>query len=473
MTDTELADSLRAAQALRSGLRRQAGRPAFRPLDATGLTGGATRPPRRGPWLAAAVAVVLVVAAGALMLPGLGDGASVPATPGATTAVVPRDYGVWTRIAASPLSPRWEPHGVWVDGRYLVFGGHSDFLCPPNASCKAPDWLADGAYYDPPTDRWTSIADMPAGSGFGGAPAVVGSSVYVISWRAAAQPSLLRYDLSQDVWTSYRLPVDPSGELVATDSALLILSSTDEFGEVDDVVFDPATGEFGTLPADPLGPSYNRTAVWTGDRLLLAAQDLVDSPGAEEPSLVRLAELDAGLTTWRELGATEILGAGTTMRCVGGRVVWPRLGSADGGEIDNWGRSYDYGGIYDPDVGTWTGLPDPPSAGGLPGPAIVAGGGLVELGGHLLNPVTLEWTTVPALPVRDLAGATTAGGDESVLVWGGGDYDTPTADGYLLWVRPVRPTPSPEHPTASPTPAEPEVQPTPPPPDETPVHPGG
>ncbi|MCW5954759.1 MAG: hypothetical protein KIT69_21095, partial [Propionibacteriaceae bacterium] len=164
MTDTEFAGNLRAAEALRSGLRTQAGRPAFRPLDVAGLTGGPTRPPRLGPWLAVAVAVALIVAAGALILPGMG-GASVPAAPGPTTSALPRAYGVWTKIAAGPLSPRWEAHGVWVDGRYLVFGGHSDFLCAPHASCKAPDWLTDGAYYDPATDTWTSIADMPAGSG--------------------------------------------------------------------------------------------------------------------------------------------------------------------------------------------------------------------------------------------------------------------------------------------------------------------
>lgn len=455
MTDTEFAGNLRAAEALRSGLRAQAGRPAFRPLDVAGLTGRATRPPRLGPWLAVASAAVLVVA-GALILPRMAGDASIPATPAPTTSATPREYGVWKKIAASPLSPRWEALGVWVDGRYLVLGGQSDFLCPPTASCKEPDWLTDGALYDPAADAWTSIAPMPESSGVN-PMAVLGSSVYLLSWHTAAQPALLRYDTQEDGWTTYRLPVATGGQLVAMDSALLILSETDEFGDVDDVVFDPETGEFTVLPDDPLGPSYNRTAVWLGDRLLLAAEPLVDSPGAEEPPLVRLAELDADLTTWREIGTTEILGAGSAVRYASGQVVWPGLGGGDGGEVGNWGRFYYYGGIYEPNAGTWTDLPTPPSSGPLQNSAIVAGG-LVELGGHLLNPVTLEWTSIPALPARDLAGATTVGGDESVLVWGGGSYETPTADGYLLWVRPFQPTPSP---AASPAPVESGVQPTP------------
>ncbi len=463
MTDTELAGNLRAAEALRSGLRAQAGRPAFRPLDVAGLTGGPTRPPRRGPWLAVAAAVALLAIAGALIMPGVVN-SSTPAAPAPTTTKLPREYGVWTKIAASPLSPRWEALGGWVDGRYLVLGGQADFLCPPTASCKEPDRLTDGALYDPATDSWTSIAPMP---GSGATPMVVlGSSVYLLSWHTAAQPALLRYDTLQDVWTAYRLPETTGGQLVATDTALLILSDTDEFGDVDDLVFDPETGVFDPLPEDPLGPSYNRTAVWTGDRLLLAAEHLVDSPGSAEPPLVRLAELDADLTTWHEIGTTELLGAGTAVRCASGRVVWPRVGGGDGGEVGNWGRFYYYGGIYDPDAEAWTDLPTPPSGGSLQGSAIVAGG-LVEVGGHLLNPVTLEWTTVPSVPVRDLAGNTTIGGDESVLVWGGGDYETPTADGYLLWVQPFQPTPS-AAPPASPTPVEPEALPTTPRPSLTP-----
>lgn len=468
MTDTEFAGNLRAAEALRGGLRRQAERPVFRPLDAAELMGGG-RPPRLGPWLAAAVAVVVIVAAGGFILPRLGE-PSVPAVPVATPTVTPREYGQWTKIAAGPLSPRWEALGAWVDGRYLVFGGHSDFMCGPAASCVSPTWLDDGALYDPATDRWTPITPMPMTAGYGSL-VTLGSSAYLLTWEGRSA-TLMRYDTERDSWSTYAMPSSTAGELVATDSKLLLVSSTDESGVAPDHAFDPETGTFTELPDDPLGPSFNRSAIWIGDRLLLAAHDLVDNPGSEKPSLVRLAELDDDLTTWRELGATQILGSGA--RYASDRVVWTGLGSADGGEVNNWGRHYDFGGIFDPNAGTWAELPTPPSGGPLLGTAVVTGG-LVEVGGHLLNPVTLEWTTVPALPAGEPVGGTTIGGDESVLVWGGGSYETPTGDGYLLWVRAypgpsVTPSAAPATPTPGPT--DTGEPPTPIPPSEAPSEPG-
>lgn len=477
MTDTEFAGSLRAAEAFRGGLQRQAERPIFRPLDVADLTDRG-RPPRLGPWLAAAVAMVVIVAAGGFILPRLGD-PSVPAAPVATPTVTPRAYGQWTKIAPSPLSPRWEALGVWADGRYLILGGHSDFMCGPAARCVSPTWLNDGALYDPVTDRWTPITPLPLTVSYE-RPVTLGASVYLLIWEEETGSStLMRYDTERDAWSTYPAPPGTSGELVATDSRLLVVSSTDEWGVVPDQAFDPETGTFTELPEDPLGPSFDRTAVWIGDRLLLGARDLVDNPGSGKPALVRLAELDSDLTSWRELGTTEILGSAA--RYASGRVVWPELGSADGGQVNNWGRHYDYGGIYDPDADSWTPLPTPPSGGPLPGTAIVASG-LVEVGGHLLNPVTLEWTTVPALPAGERVGATTIGGDENVLVWGGGSYETPAPDGYLLWVKPLLPTPPTATPSAgtatpAPTPSEsveqpiqiePGEQPTPIPPSADP-----
>lgn len=457
--DTELAEHRRAVEALRSGLRAQAERPAFRPLDVTGLIDGSTRPRRRGPWVGVAVAAVALVVAAALILPRLG-GPAIPAAPASTETWAPREYGVWLKVAASPLSPRWEAFGIWVDGRYLVFSGHSDFLCPPGADCKIPQWLTDGALYDPDADAWTTIAPMPAAVHLG-SPVALGSSVYLLSWgTGGTPPTLLRYDTLANAWTSRAVPGGLNGALVATDSRVVILSDTDEFGAVADQVYDPETGEFSALPEDPLGPSFNRSAVWTGDQLLLSAHDLVDNPGSEEPSLMRLAALDADLATWHEIGTSQILGVGSAGVSASGRVVWTALGSADGGEINNWGRFYPFGGIFDPGTDTWTDLPTPPAEGPLPGEAMVAAG-RVEVGGQLLDPVALTWAKVPALPTPNTAGAAMIGGPSGVLVWGGGDYDTPTADGYLLWVPPLSRTPTP---VASPTagsPGGPGASPTP------------
>lgn len=436
MTDSEFADNLRAVQALRTGLRAQAERPAFRPLDAAELARRAVRPPQTGRWLRVAAAVAAVAVAGTLIASQLGN-SPITAVPAVTDApsTVARQYGQWTKIAASPLSPRWEAHGTWVAGRYLVLGGYSDFMCPANAACKIHAWLTDGALYDPAANSWTTIAPLPVEGAGADSPVTLGSSVYLLAdGSAKGSRELLRYDTEENAWTGYPVPDKAGDQLVATDSSLVLLSSTDEFGAATDEVFDPATGAFAALPDDPLGPSFDRSAVWTGDRLLLSAHDLVDNPGSEEPSLMRLAELDTNLTTWRDLGTTKLLGSAA--RSANGRVVWPSLGSADGGEVNNWGKSYDYGGIFDPGTGAWSALPTPPSPGGLAGSWLVAGE-RVEVDGQLLDPALLTWTTVPELPTRQEAGVTMLGGPDGVLAWGGGSYQAPTADGYLLWLEPL------------------------------------
>jgi hypothetical protein len=369
---------------------------------------------------------------------GSADGAGPGVGPGPGTATA--SGAVWTAVGTGSLSARHEAVAAWAGDRFLVFGGWSSRPCPPGAACGPAEQppLRDGASLDPVSGRWERIADAPvpiAGTG----AVVVGGRVYVLTpdqGRDDAPVAFLAYDPNRDAWT--RLPEPGSGgALVAAGASLIVVPSSDEQHPAVDRAFDPGVGRWRELPDDPLGPSFDREAVWTGDRLLLDATDLVPNPGSEGPALVRLATLDLDSRRWSALPDSDIIGGGAV--AVAGRVVWPDTGSADGGETNPWPRAYDQGGILDPSTGAWRSLPDaaPNSAPGRC--CAVPVGRRLFMGDGLLDPVTGTWSRLPSLPGGPRDSVAVAAGPDTVLIWGGVRQDDPVtnlATGVLLRVAP-------------------------------------
>jgi hypothetical protein len=83
-----------------------------------------------------------------------------------------------------------------------------------------------------------------------------------------------------------------------------------------------------------------------------------------------------------------------------------------------WGRSYPYGGIFDPPRSRWFPLPKAPRAGSYDGPTI-GGPELLATRGRVLDIPKLTWTHLDAPPSRpdDGEAATWVGG--RLFVWGG------------------------------------------------------
>jgi hypothetical protein len=208
------------------------------------------------------------------------------------------------------------------------------------------------------------------------------------------------------------------------------VANSDEYEPAVDAIFDPASASWLKLPADPLGLSFDREATWIGDRLLLAAKDLVPNPGSEKPPVVRLATFDPWAKSWELLPDTEIIGWNPTF--VNGLVVFPSLGYADGGEINNWGKGYPLGGILDPTDWSVTALPgsSEDERGAIRAGAVV--GQNVIVSDFLLDPVTGTMTPIPALPEERLLERTIIGGTDSLFVWGGSAGTENTSSGYLL-----------------------------------------
>ncbi len=426
----------------------------FRPLDAAAIkaAAGPARPRRRRlRTVAAAAAVVVVVGIGAALLPrmagsvtatpssGFGAGGAVPeagtdqgAAPVYTSASDRNVLGEWSLSTESPLSPRSNAAGAWLNGEFYVVGGQSDAPCPPNASCTAPaQLLKDGAAYNQLTDTWRRIADAPVALSEG-EPVTVGGRLY-FQLGYGAEVAIHAYDATSDSWSQPPSPAG-GGVLVAFGDRLASVAWSTETAGTYDELFDPATQQWTRLPADPLKASYERTLIRVGDRALLFAKG-VPKQSSEEAPVFRVAELDLGTGKWRRLPDSKVVGVAG--RAVGEVVVFPEEGSYDGGEVGNWGRDYPAGGIYDPRSGKWSSLPGPvrPESVGLSFPRTAAAGTLLLADGRVLDPAVRRWTAVPEPPDGNLLGQTVVASPYGLLVFGGWDGSAPTNGASYLPLR--------------------------------------
>jgi hypothetical protein len=396
-----------------------------------------------------------------LALGGCGDESSEPAAAA----------DVWEATPQSPLSPRESAIVIAVDDRLLVIGGSDAPPCPPHAECVVPEQLplTDGASFDPTTGEWARIASAPVSLGgyIHTRTAVVGDTVYFLSDRYIAKTdnaeiSFVAYDAGADAWTALPNPpgdaswlqLTAAGEhLIAYVTSHETMTSGDNSAVAPvppDLLYKPTDQTWHALPADPHGPSFDRTMEAVDGKVILLGQDLVPNPGVDPP-LVRMATLDVAgdpvSAKWTVLPDGEFLPMGYVS--VGGLLISPHLGSADGGETNNWGREYPFGGLIDPETGEWRpfeSVPAPdPDAWGI-GP-IVTGERTVISGSWAVDSRTLEWTRVPQhaqdadgtdvpLPTTNHAAAlidTTDG--PLAFVWGGvlwADPDSLTSDYELL-----------------------------------------
>jgi hypothetical protein len=340
-----------------------------------------------------------------------------------------RSSGSWDRLAPPPLSPRESATALSIDGEAVFIGGSDADPCPPSADCGAPAAppLRDGAAFDPGPRRWTPIADAPVGFTFSNTVVIDGTAYLLVPGepgRPHAPAAFLRYRRAEDRWT--RLPLPPNAQrrgLVATDERVIAYSGSDEGGRIPDLEFDPSSGEWTPLPDDPLPASFGRTMAWSGRELVLFAQELVPQPGSREPSVVIAAAFDPDRETWRRLPDSEILGNGARWFAHDGRLILPALGSADGGEVGNWGRPYPNGGILDVDRGRWLALPDPPEGENEFSAGVVAGERSDVFGdsGWILDAVAEDWISLPSLHGSGemITGTSATAAGRDIVVFGG------------------------------------------------------
>lgn len=360
----------------------------------------------------------------------LSAGCGSTADPAEPAAAQPGDK--WERLADPPLTPRNGAIGVWTGDAVILIGG-DEWSCPPNASCAVPEFppLADGAAYDPESDTWRSIADAPVPFAWA-ETAVIGDTAYFwlpATGRVGTRPAFLSYTPATDTWAELAWPQAQSADsgwyrLVAAGDRLVAWAGSDEQGERPDWIFDPATTTWERLPDDPLSDAYDRELVWSGDRLVLFDHEHVPNPNSERPSPTRVATLDLASGSWEQLPEGEILAAGPWF-ADGTRLINPTLGSADGGEVNGWGRAYPNGGVFDLATREWSGLPDPPAEEYGVAAGVVGHDGARFFGyrGHVLDASSGAWRSVPTLDeLMAVDGRTVVTAGSDLVVFGGTDW---------------------------------------------------
>lgn len=350
----------------------------------------------------------------------------------------------WEALPEPPIGPRDGAAIAWTGEEIVVFGG-TTFLCPPNAGCLAPSEppLTDGAAYEPASGSWRTIADAPIP--VSDAPtARLDGDVYalVTPWTGERRdPStiLLRYRASEEEWRSWDVPVDaPVSGIVATADALVVYPGSDARNEVPDLMFDPVEGSWSEVAADPLSPSFDRRYVWDGRALYLFAKDVTPSPGGESgPALVTAARLDD--SGWSRLPTADAIGFWSVI-VDDDRLVSPRLGCADGGDTNGYGRCIPYGAVFDTDSLTWSELPDAPgrgqrdaaSAGAVTAESVL----LFGLGHPMLDLRTDTWFELPHIDEEPEDGTvvqrTIAGAGPYGFAFGGARFGPDDPGGVLL-----------------------------------------
>jgi N-acetylneuraminic acid mutarotase len=257
----------------------------------------------------------------------------------------------WKPMAAWPLAPRFGARAVWTGTRLVVWGG---------ASAEAgedPPPLADGAAYDPGSNRWTKLAPAllsgriaPLGAARAGAA--------LLSWglgpvegdkRTPAADSAL-YDPAHNRWSPIAgVPVPAKGTwcldapgCVGVDAGARVVFAGQG------LAWDPTANRWSAIAAGPFADPFleGKAPAWTGSRVMLWGGGTTRGPADAPPVTVNGggAAYDPAADRWEALPAAPLAARARASAVWTGRefIVW-------GGEADSSHRAqFDDGAAYTP-----------------------------------------------------------------------------------------------------------------------------
>lgn len=343
-----------------------------------------------------------------------------------------------------PLSPRATPVVAGWGDAVVIVGGREELPCGPAASCARDPRPTerDGAVYDVPSATWTALppAPLPLDAI---SSAVLDDVLYVLlNEPGASRVDLVALDLRARTWSTLPAPpVDGTYLRLTAAGDRLVASHPEASAAGRDVAWVPREQRWEQLPADPFGPSYDRTMVWTGRSLVLVTPGSPPSPQETGPNFVRAAVLDG--QRWRELPDSElVIGGASYWSYAGGRVVSATTLAADGGEVNPFGRTLPSGGLLDPQSGSWSALPTSPDVQRRFGFPYAASDRWVVEDGFVLDAVHERWHVLQPPPEVGEQGASAAWAAGRLVVWGGasgytGSTEARFVDGGAVWTPPV------------------------------------
>ncbi len=299
----------------------------------------------------------------------------------------------WQRRDPMPV-PRNHLAGAALGGRVYAIGGQ--FGNDEEAQNRA-----EVHRYDPAADRWTRVADLPAGRGHTTASALADRGRLLVLGGTengnVASRQVTAYDPELDAWT--RLPDLPAGRKtpVAARIGERIVSSTGGGTASVETWTMTLPHRWEELPDAPVALAEVATAVVGGTLLVFGSGDS------------RTLAHDLGRRTWSTRAARPLPGDHHAAEVLDGRVyLVGGLGEGQG-EVQ----------VYDPAANTWSAAADLPWDGGSVSTAVIGGllyaaGGIVDgattRSAAVYDPETGAWTSLPQMPAgRNHAAAGTDG----------------------------------------------------------------
>jgi hypothetical protein len=331
--------------------------------------------------------------------------------------------GRWRALPVLPAGQLDQREGaavVWT-GRQLVYWGGASH--PPVRA------HADGAAFNPGTNRWATLPPAPEGQqwqleGDDGVAVWTGREVLVWGgWTMATLADGVAYDPTRRTWR--RLPRPPQqlrwaslNQWVLWTGRELMVGGVEQGpgGGTRAGAYDPATNRWRLLPRSPRltgGPDHlqARTAMWAGTRLLVwnfwsptahtaNNRDAVAARPEAEPDGIDLWAYDPAGDHWTVLpdppDQVRQMVAGASMVWTGQEVIIASAQTAQRRTVTRAGR-------YDPDRARWTPIAPPPRPRGAnPGRVTLewTGSAVVEPGNAVYDPAADRWLPMPAEPDR-------------------------------------------------------------------------
>jgi hypothetical protein len=371
-----------------------------------------TRRPRPRRMAFIAGVTTMVIAIGALAL--LDDADPSPhvvatdsaATPAPSVAPATAEEGSTNTelFDPGPLAPRGGHSVTWTGKEMLVWGGWGDEVGRVR--------FADGAAYDPETDRWRIIAEAPLTGRRNHFAAWTGREMVIVGGDGRTDGAA--YDPVRDSWRD--LAAAPFGigasevledEGRATTGDVLVVWNV----TADRVArYDAASGSWMEMPGPDLGASSGVLRVLGGQIVALGTTSYSGSP-------LLAAVADTGRESWTRLPDGEFANDSSVPS------TDPRWSGAAGGRLVVWSVS-SAGAVValDPERGTWEELNHHalPGCEGAPGPVPIGGRFVASSCGitAIYEPVNDEWrlTDLGDFGVAEGEGVWTG---TQLLSWGG------------------------------------------------------
>ncbi|ROO85396.1 hypothetical protein EDD29_2939 [Actinocorallia herbida] len=336
-----------------------------------------------------------------------------------------RAAGTVRVLPGAPVPGRSWSGAVWTGREMVVWGGVTEREETDGKKVRTVvEERADGAAYDPATDRWRVLPVAPLSGRERPVMVWTGERVLVVGGRVRRRTDGVRdgaaYDPVADSWEVLPgAPEPPSEHVVWTGEEAVFVS------ELGGVAYHPGRRTWRTLAGGP-GLEWVEQLVWTGSEVIVLGSD-----GGEE---LAGAAYDPGADRWRELpepgvssssGRVAVWSSGKVL------VVSPSSERVDGGEVDPFPKPLDPGGVYDPATDRWSALPLAPAGlGATYRGALTPRGVLFWDGGPTVarfDPATARWSSqpVPGRPGRSFGVLIWTGAE--LVVWGG-DGCPPLAD---------------------------------------------